>query len=178
MYSSMTAMIRLPERWQVADALSGDEALSGSVRRRTDRSTAVRTNERNDGRGESSNRPPAAARDLTPLFAYDVTREGEHRSADGVRRTGESFVDILASRFEAEDRGQSGLARARWKRAQRPDIVGGVIRSAEGFDAGWPTVRATTDSMADESPALRMAHGTSAAVELQTPGRGVDGFDH
>ena len=171
-------MIRLPERLQVADALSGGEALSGSVRRRTDRSTAVGTNERSDGRGESSNRSPAAAHDLTPLFAYDVTLEGEHRSVDGVRRAGESFVDILASRFEAGDRGQSGIACARWKRARRPDIVGGVIRSAGGFDAGWPTVRATTDSMADESPALRVAHGTSVAVELQTPGRGVDGFDH
>ena len=38
MYSSMTAMIRLPERWQVADALSGDEAFPGDVRQQTDES--------------------------------------------------------------------------------------------------------------------------------------------
>jgi len=29
MYSSMTAMIRLPERWQVANTLSGEKAFPG-----------------------------------------------------------------------------------------------------------------------------------------------------
>ena len=178
MYSSMTAMIRLPERWQVADALSGDEALPGDVRRRTNGSAAVRTNERNGERGESSNRSPTAAHDLTPLFVYNVTREGEHRSADGVRQTAGSFVAVLASRFEAADREQSGLTWARRRRSQRPDTAGGVIHSASGFDTGWLAVRATADSVADERPTLRVVHRTLMAVELQTSRQSVDELKH
>ena len=177
MYSSMTAMIRLPERWQVADALSGNGAFPGDVRRRTDESAAVRTNEQNGGRGESSNRFPTAAHDLTSPVVYNASREGEHRSAGVVRQAAELFVAVLASRFEVVDREQSGLTCARWKRSQRPDVVGDVLHPASGFDTGWPTIRATADSMADERPALRVAHAL-VAVELQTSRRGVNEFKH
>ena len=177
MYSSMTAMIRLPERWQVADALSGDGAFPGDVRQRTDESAVVRTNERNGGRSESSNRAPVAAHDLTSPVVYNASREGEHRSAGVVRQAAELFVAVLASRFEVVDREQSGLTCARWKRSRRPDVVGGAIHSTSGFGTGWLTVRATTDSMADERPALRVAHAL-VAVELQTSRRGVNGPEH
>ena len=177
MYSSTTAMIRLPERWQVADAPSGNGAFPGDARQRTDESAAVRTDERNGGCGESSNRFPAAAHDLTFPVIYDASREDEHRSAGVVRQAAELFVAVLASRFEVVNREQSGLTCVRWKRPQRPDVVGGVIHPASGFDAGWPTVRATTDSMADERPALRVAHAL-VAVELQTSRRGVNGPEH
>ena len=171
-------MIRIPERWQVADALSGDEALPRNVRQRTDESAAVRADERNGGRDESSNRSPAAAHGLTSLVARDASRGGEHRSADVVRQAVELFAAALASRLKVVDREQSGLTCARWKRSQRPDVVGGVIRSASGFDTGWLAVRATTDSMAGERPVLRVAHGTLVAVELQTSRRGVNGSEH
>ena len=174
----MTAMIHLPERWQVADALSGNGAFPGDVRRRTDESAAVRTNERNGGRGESSNRFPTATHDLTSPVVYNASREGEQWSAGVVRQAAELFVAVLASRFEVVDREQSGLTCARWKRSQRPDIVGGMIHSASGFGTGWLTVRATADSMADERPALRVAHGTLVAVELQTSRRGVNEPEH
>ena len=170
----MTAMIRIPERRQVADALSGDEALPGDVRQRTDESAAARTSERNGGRDESSNQFPTVARDFTSLIAYSPSQEGEHRSAGVVRRAAESSVAVLAGRSEVVNREQSGLTRARWKRPQRPDVVGGVIHSASGFDTGWLTVRATTDSVADERPALRVAHAL-VAVELRTSRRGVNG---
>ena len=173
----MTATIRLPERWQVADALSGNGASPGDVRQRTDESAAVRTNEQSGGRSESSNRFPAAAHDLTSPVVYNASREGEQRSADVVRQAAELFVAVLVSRFEVVDREQSGLTCARWKRSQRPDVVGGVIHPASGFDTGWPTVRAITDSVADERPALRVAHAL-VAVELQTSRRGVNEFKH
>ena len=175
-YSSMTATIRLPERWQVADALSGDEAPLGDVRRRTDESAAVRTSERNDGRDESSNRTPVAAHDLTSVVAHDASREGEHRSAGAVRQAVEPFAAALASRFEVGDRKESCLTCARWGRLQRSDVRG-TIRSASGFDTEWLTVRATTDPMAGEKPALRVAH-VLVAVELQTSRRGVNEFKH
>ena len=174
----MIATIRLPERLQVADALSGNGASPRDVRQRTDESAAVRTNERNGERGESSNRSPTAAHDLTPLFVYNVTREGEHRSANGVRQAAGSFVAVLASRFEAADREQSGLTWARRRRSQRPDTAGGVIHSASSFDIGWLAVRATADSVADERPALRVAHRTSVVVELQTSRRGANGLKY
>ena len=173
----MTATIRLPERWQVADALSGNGAFPGDVRQRTHESAAVRTNKRNGGRSESSNRVPAAAHDLTSPVVYNASREGEHRSAGVVRQAAELFVAVLASRFEVRDREQSGLTCARWKRPQRPDVVGDVIHPASGFDAGGLTVRVTTDSMTDERPALRVAHAR-VAVELQTSRRGVNEFKH
>ena len=170
-------MIRLPERWQVASTLSGEKAFPGDVRQRTDESAAVRTDERNGGRSESSNRFPTAAHDLTSPVVYNASREGEQRSAGVVRQAAELFVAVLASRFEVVDREQSGLTCVRWKRPQRPDVVGDVIHPASGFDAGWPTVRATTDSMADERPTLRVAHAL-VAVELQTSRRGVNEFKH
>ena len=174
----MTAITRLPERWQVADTLSGDEAFPGDARQRTDESVAIWTNERSDGRGKLSNQFPAAAHDLTSLVAHSASRGGEHRSADVVRQAVELFAAALASRFEVVNREQSGLTCARWKRSQRPDVVGGMIHSASGFGTGWLTVRATADSMADERPALRVAHRTSVAVELQTSRRGVNGPEH
>ena len=177
MYASTTATIRLPERWQVADALLGDGAFPGDVRQRTDESTAVRTDERDGGRGESSNRSPAAAHDLTSPVAYNAGRESKHRSAGVIRQAAELFVAVPASRFEVVDREQSGLTCVRWKRSQRPDVVGDVIHPASGFDTGWPTVRATTDSMADERSVLRVAHAL-VAVELQTSRRGVNEFEH
>ena len=178
MHSSTTAMIRLPERWQVADALSGDEALPRDVRQRTDESAAVRADERNGGRDESSNRSPAAAHDLTSLVAHDASRGGEHRSAGAVRQAVESFAAALASRFEVGDREESRLTCARWRRLQRSDVVGGVIRSASGVGTKWLAVRATADSVAGERPVLRVAHGTLVAVELQTSRRGVNEFKH
>ena len=177
-YASMTATIRLPECRQIAGTLSGDRVLPRGARQRTDESAAVRTDERDGGRGEASNRVPAVARDLTSLVARDASQEGEHRSAGAVRQAVESFAAALASRFEVVDREQSGLTCARWKRSQRPDIVGGMIHSASGFGTGWLTVRATTNSMADERPALRVAHGTLVAVELQTSRRGVNEPEH
>ena len=171
-------MIRLPERWQVADTLSGDEAFPGDVRQRTDESVAGWTNERNDGRSELSNRFPAAAHELTSLVAHNASRGGEYQSAGAVRQAAESLVAVLASRFEAADREQSGLTCARWRRSQRLDVVGGVIRSASGFDTGWLTVRATTDSMAGKRSVLRVAHKTSVAVELQTSRPGVNELEH
>ena len=174
----MTAMIRLPERWQVADTLSGDEAFPGDVRQRTDGSVASWTNERNDGRSELSNRSPAAAHDLTSLVAPDASRGGEHRFAGAVRQDVESFVAVLATRFEVADREQSGLTRARWRRSQRSDVVGGVIRSASGFGTGWLAVLAITDSMAGKRSVLRAARGTLAAVELRTSRRGVNEPEH
>ena len=177
MYSSTTAMIRLPERWQVADALSGDGAFPGDVRQRTDESAAVRTNERNGGRSESSNRVPAAAHDLTSPVVYNASRESEHRSAGVVRQAAELFVAVLASRFEVVNREQSGLTCARRKRSRRPDVVGGAIHSTSDFGTGWLTVRATTDPMVDERPALRVAHAL-VAVELQTLRRSVNEFKH
>jgi hypothetical protein len=173
----MTATIRLPERLQVADALSGDEAFPGDVRQRTDESAAVRTNERNGGCDESSNQFPAVARDLTSLTVYSASREGEHRSAGVVRQAVELFAAALASRFEVGGRKESCLTCARWGRLQRSDVVGGAIRSASGFDTEWLTVRATTDPMAGEKPALRVAH-VLVAVELQTSRRGVNEFEH
>ena len=170
-------MIRIPERWQVADTLSGDEALPRDAQQQADESAAVRTNERNGGRDEPSNQFPAVARDLTSLIVYDASQEGEHRSAGVVRQAVESFIAVLASRFGVVGREQSGPTRARWKRPQRPDVVGGVIHPASGFDTGWPTVRATTDSMADERPALQVAHAL-VAVELQTSRRDVNEFKH
>ena len=176
-YASTTAMIRIPERCQVADARSGDGALPRDVRQRTDESAAVRTNERNDGYDESSNRTPAVAHDLTSLVAHDASREGEHRSAGAVRQAVESFAAALASRFEVGDRKESCLTCARWGRLQRSDVVGSAIRSASGFDTEWLTARATTDPMAGEKPALRVAH-VLAAVELRTSRRGVNEFKH
>ena len=170
----MTAMIRTPERWQVADTLSGDEALPRDARQQADESAAVWMNERNSGRDESSIQFPAVARDLTSLIVYSASQEGERRSAGVVRRATESFAAVLASRFGVVGREQSGLTRARWKRPQRPDVVGDMIRLASGFDTERLTVRATTDSMADKRPALRVAHAL-VAVELQTSRRGVNG---
>ena len=174
----MTAMIRLPERWQVADTLSGDEAFPGDVRQRTDESVPIRTNERNDRRGESSNRSPAAAHDLTSLVAHDASRGGEHRSAGAVRQAVESFAAALASRFKVADREQSRLTCDRWRRLQRSDVVGGVIRSPSGVGTKWLAVRATADSVAGERPVLRVAHGTLVPVELQTSRRGVNELKH
>ena len=108
-------MIRLPKRWQVADALSGDEAFPGDVRQQTDESVVVPMHERNDERGESS----------------------EHRSAGEVRQAVESFAAALASRFEVGDRKESRLTCARWRRLQRSGVVGGVIRSASGVGTKW-----------------------------------------
>ena len=174
----MTAMIRLPERWQVADTLSGDEAFPGDVRQRTDGSVAVCMNERNDGRSELSNRFPAAAHDLTSLVAHNASRGGEHRSAGAVRQDVESFVAVLASRFEVADREQSGLTCARWRRLQRSDVVGGVIRPTSGVGTKWLAVQATTGSVTDERPVLRVTHRTLVAVELQMSRRGVNEFKH
>ena len=174
----MTAMIRLLERWQVADTLSGDEAFPGDVRQRTDESVAGWTNERNDGRSELSNRFPAAAHDLTSLVAPDASRGGEHRFAGAVRQDAESFVAVLASRFEAADREQSGLTCARWGRSQRFDVVGGATRSTSGVGTKWLAVRATAGSVADERPVLRVIHGTLVAVELQMSRRGVNELKH
>jgi len=171
-------MIRLPERWQVASTLSGEKAFPGDVRQRTDESAAVWTNERNGGRGEPSNQFPAATHNPTSLVAHDTSRGDEHQSAGAVRRTAEPFVAVLASRFEAADRERNGLTCARRRRLQRPDAVGGMIHSASGFDTGWLTVRATTDSMAGERPVLRVAHKTSVVVELQTSRRGVNGLKY
>ena len=171
-------MIRLPERWQVADTLSGDEAFPGDVRQRTDESVAIWTNERNDGRSESSNRFPAAAHDLTFLVAHNASRGGEYRSAGAVRHDVESFVAVLASRFEVADREQRGLTCVRRRRSQRPDVVGDVIRSVSGFSTRWLIVRATTDPTAGERPVLRVAHRTLVAVEFQAPRRGVNGTEH
>ena len=156
----MTTMIRLPERWQVADALSGDEALPGDVRQRTDKSAAIRTNERNGGCGESSNRSPATAHNLTSLVAHGASRGGEHRSAGAVRQAVESFAAALASRFKVADREQSRLTCARWRRLQRSDVVGGVIRSASGVGTKWLTVRATADSVTGERPVSYSQHGS------------------
>ena len=177
-HSPMITVIRLPERWQVVDALSGDEALPRDVRQRTDESAVVRTNERNGGHGESSNRGPAGAHDRTSPVAHDASRGGKHRSAGAVRQAVESFAAALASRFEVGDRKESRLTCARWRRSQRPDDVGGVIHSASGFDTGWLVVRATADSVADERPALRVAHRTSVVVELQTSRRGANGLKY
>ena len=173
----MTTMIRLPEHWQVADTLSGEKAFPGDVRQRTDESVVVLIHERNDGRGESSNRSPAAAHDLTSLVAHDA-RGGEHRSAGAVRQAVESFAAALASRFEMGDRKESRLTCARWRRLQRSDVVGGVIRSASGVGTKWLAVRATADSVAGERPVLRVAHGILVAVELRTSRRGVNEFKH
>ena len=178
MYSSMTAMIRLPERWQVASMLSGEKAFPGDVQQRTDKSVTIRTNERNDGRGESSNRLRAATHNPTSPVAHDASRGDEHQSAGAVQQAAESFVAVLASRFEAADRERNGLTCARRRRLQRPDAVGGMIHSASGFDTGWLTVRATTDSMAGGRPISRVAHKTSVAVELQTSRRSVNGLKH
>jgi hypothetical protein len=171
-------MIRFPERWQVANTLSGEKAFPGDVWQRTDESAVVRTNERNDERGESSNQFPAATRNPVSLVTHDASRGNEQQSAGAVRQAAESFVAVRASRFEAADREQSGLTCARRRRSQRPDAAGGVIHSASGFDTGWLVVRATADSMAGERPALRVAHRTSVAVELQTSRRGVSEFKH
>ena len=171
-------MIRLPKRWQVADTLSGDKAFPGDVQQRTDGSVAVWTNERNDGRGESSNRFPVAAYDPTSLVAHDTSRGGKRWSAGAVRQDAESFVAVLASRFEVADREQRGLTCVRRRRSQRPDVVGDVIRSVSGFSTMWLIVRATTDPTAGERPVLRVAHRTLVAVEFQTPRRGVDGTEH
>ena len=172
----MTTMIRLPERWQVVDTPSDNDSSPGDGRQRTDE-PAVRTNERNGGRGESSNRGPAAAYDRTFPVARGASREGEHRSAGAVRRDAGSFVAPLASRFEVADREPSGLTRPRWRRSQRPDVVGSVARSASGFGTVWLPARATTDSMAGERSASRVAHAP-VAVELQTSRRGVDEPEH
>ena len=111
----MTTMIRLPERWQVADTLSGDEAFPGDVRQRTDESVPIRTNERNDRRGESSNRSPAAAHDLTSLVAHDASR--------GVNIGLRAQFDRLSSRSPPPSR-----AASKWgieKRAVSPVLGGG-----------------------------------------------------
>ena len=170
-------MIRLAERWQVADTLAGGEAFPGDVRQRTDESVAIWTNERDNERGKLSNQFPAAAHELTSLVAHNASRGGKHRSAGAVRQDTESFVTVLASRFEVADREQSGLTRARWRRSQRSDVVGGVIRSASGFGTGWLAVRATTDSMAGERFVLRVAYAL-VAVELRTSRRGVNEPEH
>ena len=91
MNSAMTTMTRLPERWQLADALSSEETSLGGARRQT-------------------------------------------------------------------------------------GAVGSVIRSASGL-TGRLAVRTTTGSVADEPPAVQVAHGTSV-VELQTSKRGVNAFTH
>ena len=108
MHPSMTTMIRLPERWQVASTLSGEKAFPGDVQQRTDESVAIRTSERNDGRGESSNRGPAAAYDRTFPVARGASREGEHRSAGAVRQTVESFIVVRHS-ASGFDTGSLGL---------------------------------------------------------------------
>ena len=110
----MTATIRLPERVRAADTPSGDEAFPGDGWRRTGES-AVRTNERSGGRGESSTRGPAAAHDRASPVAHGASREGERRSAGAIRRAAGSSVGPLASRLEVADREQSGLTRARWR---------------------------------------------------------------
>jgi len=139
---SMTAMIRLPERWQVASALSCEKAVPGDVRQRTDESVAIRTHERNDGRGELSDRLLAATHSSPSPVAHDASRGDEHQSAGVVRQAIESFVAIS--------------------------------HSTSGFDIEWLTVRASTDSMVDKRPVLRVAHNMSMAVELQTSKPGVN----
>jgi len=146
MHPSMTAMIRLSERWQVASTSSGERAIPGDVRQRTDESVAIRTHERNDGRGESSDRLPAATHNSTSPVAHDASRGDGHQSVGEVRQAVESFVAAL--------------------------------HLTSGFDIGWLTVRATTDSMGGARPVLRVAHRTSVAVELQTSRRGVNGLKH
>jgi hypothetical protein len=173
----MTAMIRPPERWQVADALAGGEAFLGDVWQRTNESAAAWTNEQSDGRGESGSRFPAAAHGRTSLVAHNANRGGEHRSAGAVRHAVEPFVAVLVSRFKIADQEQSGLTRARWRRSQRSDVIGEVKRSTSGFGAGWLAVRAATGSMAGERPVLRAACAL-VAIELRTSRRGVDEFEH
>ena len=170
-------MIRIPKRWQAAVTPSTDEAFTRDVRQRTDESAAVRINKRSGGRDESGDQFPAAAHDLTSPVAHDVSREGEHRSADVVRRTVESFAAALASRFEVGDRKKSRLACAWWRRLQRPGVIGGMIHSTSDFGTGWLTVRATADSVAGERAVLRVAHAL-VVVELQASRRGVNEFKH
>ena len=170
-------MICLPERWQVADTLSDETALPGDVRQQTDESAVVPIRERNDGRDESSNRSPAVAHDLTSPVAHDASRGDEHRSAGAVRQAAESFAAALASRFEVDRKG-SRLTCAQWRRLQRSDIVGSVVRLASGVGTNWLPARATVDSVPGERPMLRVAHGTLVAVELQTSRRGVNELKH
>ena len=171
-------MIRLPERWQVADALSGDGAFPGDVWQQTDESVVVPIHERNDRRGESSTRSPVVAHNLMSLVAHDASRGGEHRSAGAVRQAVESFAAALVSCFKVGDRKQSRLTCARWRQLQRSGVVGGVIRSASGVGTKWLAVRATADLAAGERPVLRVTNGILVAGELQTSRWGVNEFKH
>ena len=102
MYSSMTAMIRLPERWQVVNALSGEKAFPGDVRQRTDESVPIRTNERNDGHGESSNRLPIAAYARPSLVAHNMSRGGDNVAEGAIRSTSGFGTGSLAVRATAD----------------------------------------------------------------------------
>ena len=169
MHSSITTMTRLPEGWQAANTLSGETALPEDAQQRTNESAAIRTNERDGGRGESGDQSPVA---------HDASQGDGHRSAGTGRQAAGSSVAVLTSRFGATDREQSGLTCARRRRSRRPDAVVGVIHSASGVGTEWLAVRATADSVADEKPTLRVAYETSVAVEVQTSRRGVNEFTH